>query len=325
VINAWEWQCDKTPREVTLLDPATGKTEDLVQPAYGTPESEAFWKPVLAGVRQRLEKKGWWDVTAIGSCSDRAPGAKTVAGFQKIWPDAKWFNSGHVNPSSLKSEGGAAMPLPYSEHVWAAGELYNPDKKNYGGKYPAVWKRGRTRMEWAFPREGVGCIFRWSDGHMLVAHRMISEACLQGNLNGVGMVGLDFWPLPVANRNDRRPIFGGNFGQYDPGASNLALVTAGPDGPVASERYEAFREGVEFAEAVIFLKNAIDSGRLPADLAKRATELLDERARLYLKTREAKWEPVTGPWAAFENSGWKDRDDRLLALCAEAAKVVGGK
>jgi len=75
----------------------------------------------------------------------------------------------------------------------------------------------------------------------------------------------------------------------------------------------------------ISLKNAVDSGRLPADAAKRATELLDERARHYLKTREAKWEPVTGPWAAFENSGWKDRDDRLLALCAEAAKVVGGK
>ncbi len=325
VINAWEWSCDKQAKPVTLLDPASGKVEDLEQPAYGTPESEAFWRPVLAGVRQRLEKKGWWDVTAIGSCSDRAPGPKSVAVFQKIWPDAKWFNSGHVNPSSLKSEGGAAVPLPYSEHVWAAGELYNPDKKNYGGKYPAVWKRGRSRLEWGFPREGVGIIFRWSDGHMLVAHRMVSEACLQGNLNGLGMVGLDFWPLPVANRNDRRPIFGANFGQYDPGASNLALVTAGPDGPVASERYEAFREGVEFAEAVIFLKNAVDSGRLGADLAKRGTELLDERARHYLKTREAKWEPVTGPWAAFESSGWKDRDDRLLALCAEAAKVVGGK
>ena len=44
------------------------------------------------------------------------------------------------------------------------------------------------------------------------------------------------------------PAAGAGTGWVAPGRSTLALLYPGPDGPVATERYEMFREGVELCD-----------------------------------------------------------------------------
>ena len=41
-----------------------------------------------------------------------------------------------------------------------------------------------------------------------------------------------------------------------------SLLYPGPDGPVATERYEMFREGLELSEAILYVQNAIHKKKL---------------------------------------------------------------
>ncbi len=332
-LNVWGRFGNARPElyQVSLLDPETGTVERMVQPPYGTPESLAFWKPVLDQVRVRLEKRGWMDVAALGVAPDEGPDPSTVSQFLKIWPDSKWMSSAHPNPTRYKGLDGEFAPAAYVEHVWAAGRPYDPVGEprphffQYGSlkeweawqgrAYPRPWSRMPDRVEWAFPRFGVLCIHKVDDSFPLSSWRWLPESALQGNLNGVGNSGLDLLPLPDARGRSFFHLAGNSH--MGPQASFRALLSAGPDGPVANERFEKFRDGMQISEAIAFLLQAVDSKTLPADLKDRIEKTLDERAVLYARSRpgsESHW------WAL--NSGARERDESLLALCEETASAM---
>jgi hypothetical protein len=96
-----------------------------------------------------------------------------------------------------------------------------------------------------------------------------------------------------------------------------------PEGAIYNERMEMFREGVQTAEAIIFLQRALEAKQVPDDLARKIGEMLDERARYYLRAQEILRAGTC--WRAFEGSNWQERDDRLFALCAEVAAKTGAK
>jgi hypothetical protein len=317
----------RRPRhKVMLLDPATGKVEPMDQPPYGTPESVAFWKPVLTGVRERLVKRGWFDVTALGSGDDAVPLPKTIAGFREIWPDGKWHSISHTNPTAYKALEGASAPVVYSEHVWAAGHLYNPDVKGRYKGYPMPWERGAARIEWGFPRTGICFVDFLYDSSPLATWRYASEASVQGDLNGIGRFGADFWPVIYKKSRDRYEDITQTEFNLGPNYSTLALLAPGPDGAIASERFEMFRESVQSTEAVICIRKAMAGGKLGADLAKRCAALLDERARQYLKaTLIRKQAGDVYDWKVMEAVGWQEREDRLYTTAAEVVKATGGK
>jgi len=318
-LNVWG-QKGKTHYPVSVLDPSTGKLDTMLQPPYGTPENEAFWRPVLTEVRKRLEKRGWFDVTAVGYtryCGDPIP--ETVSVYQAIWPDGKWINTSHGNPSRYKALEGE-MPVPYSEWVWSCGWLYNPDLRERHPLYPRAWTAGASRIELANVRVGTGIIGHLRDYSPLVAYRMVSEAALQGGLRGIGRVGADFWPVPVGTDGKREPMCTSQFAVGPPN-SVMAMLSPGPAGAVFNERLEMFREGVQTAEAIIFIQQALEANRLGDALAGRCEKLLDERARYYLRTRPGQ----PRHWLAFEASGWQERDGRLFALAGEVARAAAGE
>jgi len=232
-----------------------------------------------------------------------------------------------MNPATYKASDGSSVPVTYSEHVWGAGRLYNPDAKGmYVNKeYPMPWSRGAARIEWGFPRTGINFIDFLYDSSPLAAWRCSTEASIQGNLNGIGRFGADFWPLVKNKRGTYDDITQTEF-NLGPRYSTLALLAPGPDGAIATERYEMFREGVQVAEAVICVRKAMASGKLSADLAKRCETHLDERARQYLRsTLIRKQAGDVYDWKVMEAIGWQERDDQLYALASEASKAVGGK
>jgi len=306
---------------VSVLDPATGKVEPMAQPPYGTPENEAFWKPVLAELRKRLEKRGWWDVTAVCHINYAVGPHPTVVDVcRNIWPDGKWMQTSHPNISAFAGTAkGVSMPVPYSEWVWGCGFAYDPDG---GGRpwpvYPRFWTNGNKRREFGNPRMGLSVIIGDSlrETSTLAMHRFISEATLQGNLNGLGRVGGDSWMIP-SDKGGKPVVLFDTFKAVGPGESTTALFSAGPDGAVFNQRMEMFREGVQVAEAIIFLERAQEEKRVAPELNRKIVELLDERARYFLRGQESS--RAGNRWLAMECSGWQERDDRLFALCAEVA------
>jgi hypothetical protein len=323
-ISVWshaDWPTKKTPlRPVSVLDPATGKVTTMDPPALGTAKSEKFWRPALVGLRRRLEKRGWFDKAGVVYTSYcHGPTKEMVEVYRRIWPDGKWINSSHAKTAVYAGVSGT-MPVQWCEWVWGVGGLYNPDTHGVA-EYPRPWERlGGKWLSYANPRIGNGITFAFAAGSPPVAHRFISEACIQGDVNGLTKLGADFWPCIPDGRGRLHTMDKAEFGL---GFNNTiqAMLSPGPDGAAWNEKLEMLREGLQTAEAVVTLQRALKSGKLSPELAKRVKTLLDERARAWLHTGDEG--PI--PWMSLEASNWLERERRLLALAAEVAKVPGGK
>ncbi|MFO7900738.1 MAG: DUF6067 family protein, partial [Planctomycetota bacterium] len=192
--------------KVSKLDPETGKIERMERRLKGEAELVAFWKPVLAEVKTRLEKRGWWDATRIGTASDSGPTLAEAKALKAIWPGRGWIFSGHPN---TKSVGRGTAPVTCIEWVWGAGRIWKPGARRGAGSYPRPWKAGRVDL--AFPRAGSGpCMLRQS--YSLAAYRLNPEKTLQCGRQGIGRVGIDLWRFE--GPDGRRRQLGVQGGQF---------------------------------------------------------------------------------------------------------------
>jgi hypothetical protein len=318
------------------MDANGKKLEDMLQPPYGTPENADFWRPVLTELRKRLEKRGWWDVTCLGWLDYCNPPRAPILDVAKsIWPDGKWIKNAHAPSNAFKGKTGS-MPVKYAAYVWGAGKLYDPDCEypwnrppvfhKVGRKaYPTPWKQKPGVIKLAIPRVGVSFIHPGLyDRSPIFRLRTVPGAALQGSLSGLGMVGGDFWP--VKSGRGYVPICD-NRGGVGPRNNTKAMIAPGPKGPVFTERLEAFREGLQIVEAIIFLQKALEGKKLGNDLSKRIKDYLDKRARQYLRnsTPTPKGPSQDTVWMTQEATAWHERDAKLFRLAAEAAKAIGGK
>jgi hypothetical protein len=92
--------------------------------------------------------------------------------------------------------------------------------------------------------------------------------------------------------------------------SQMSLLYPGPDGPVATERFEMFRESVELTEALLFIEQAVAEKKLSEDLQKRANAYLDYRGKAFVER-----------WYVLRNMPGED-DGKLLELAGEVAKEL---
>ena len=295
---------------VSLLDKASGKIEDLKVPAYGTPEAAAFWKPVIDEAFKRIEKRGWMDAVVIGTSSDNGP--KTPAPYdtiKEIWPAPRIMFSGHPRPGEFNTSGKGKVPVPCAEQVWNAGSL----RKTYPGPMTAKPANGT----FAFSRAGAGMCHLQQDEE-LFAYRANAEMCLQCGQSGIGRVGADLWLIP----GRKTPLSGDAGCHIGPSASVTAFTAPGPEGPITTTRLEMFIEGTQAREALGFLLKALAEKKLDAALAGKCTEYLNARAANNLKYQPKTYNLEVGkPYEA----DWQEQEDKLFALCAEAAKAMGLK
>ena len=305
------------PVKVSRLDPVTGKVEPMDQPPLKPETGVAFWKPVLEQVKARLEKRGWWDVALLGTASDSGPTPDEAKLFKEIWPEKAWFFSGHPN---TKAVAGGVAPVKCLEWVWGAGNIWNPlggEGFLGGAHYPAPWKRTGL-VSVAFPRAGAGaCELHGHLGSMptsqLSEYRLNPEKTMQCGQDGIGRVGLNFWASPDERGRMRQLDFGQGTGQFFFNTGVAWFLGAGPDGPVPTTRSEMFREGLQVREAMTFLQQAADGGKLPAEMVKKVDALLRQRAENMIRE------------LGDGHREWRQDEGRLFALCAEAAKATGGK
>jgi hypothetical protein len=301
---------------ISLLDPKTGKITTVDGPIHGTPQSEAFWRPVLTKLRDLLSKRGLAAAMLIGYCADRQPDEATVGVFHDILPDVGWQATRHppIANDTLSYRGGA-VPIRYQPNVWGGWDNWDPDDRRvYGWKHP-VKPSLRTWLDRGLFDASPICQFRVACEQSLLAER-----------HGLGQIGADFWPVPGPDGKTTSTMVGrfpstseGNLGIYAG-----QLLYPGPDGPVPSVRYQMLRENIQECEARIFLEKLLleSRWRLPADLAAKAQAVLDERNRWHrvLMSGPAPESSVSWPY-----SGWEARAVQLYEAAAEAALATAGK
>lgn len=323
--GAWWGQADKRqtpqPVPVTRLDPRTGRTELMHGPVHGAPDSEAFWRPVMDGVRDRLNRRGIADEhILVGIAGDKRPDKDTAELFAQVAPYARWVCHSHGRVRDIQG-----VPVGYFTLVWGVGAVSPPEKKRVYG-----WQQAIPAT--VFPRYGGGQFVihpNLSFNAPLAVYRHIFEGATVVGLRGVGRVGADFWPVLDGPRGQKSTILNrypaASWGQLTVTNAVAEVLAPGPEGPIATVRFEMLREGLQEAEARIFIERALTSpdlrARIGDELAARCQDLLDERVRTYLQAHgDLKQAPDTTQ--RFAESDWPARTRALFDAAGEVARAL---
>jgi len=195
-----------------------------------------------------------------------------------------------------------------------------------------------------FPRVGSGVVSRfweaWWESPIAVFRAgiegfLMAEGGRRGRtvLRGVARLGADFWDCLTDSRGRMRGSVAGRYPGSAWGQLNLNygcryFLAPGKDGSVATVRLEMIKEGLQEAEARIFIEKALldaDSrARLGAELTGRARQLLDRRQRAFRRfIPQEQWGylPLEPAW--YPASGWQEASASLYDLAAAlAAKLA---
>ena len=310
---------------VTLVDPATGKTQEVCLPDYTEAAGKELWKPLFEQLRERMRNRGLEGAMNLGMISDFWPTKEQTEVLKEISGDMPWANAGHYTRKSLYEGLGK---IGYQSSYF--GTSFGYSKSLSGWKAPQL-----TAL---FERVGL-------DNYPISKWRLLPEQSITGNVRGVGRTGADAWPV-VKDKAGRRL---GRVWERYPGAdwgylnANCSVLAPGPDGAVSTLRFEALREGQQECEAIIVLEQALGdkalAERLGPELAKRCQSVLDERRQVMWKSlglwqsgaiyshEVTSWRERTGPtgYTWFLGSLWQDRSERLYSLAGEVARKLPAK
>jgi len=309
----------KVDREIlfSILDPATKKLKEAVGPKWGTPECAEFWKPVMAGIRERLAKHGLEKSMMLGLAGDWTPTKEAVGTLRAAAPGAKWVRHQHSFGPNITGQ-----PAGYVASVWG---LMSP---GYKRPTPFGWRNPILVARFARNDLSVGrppAQYRIYAGRLLSVRGKYRTFSPDGFRGGPGRVGADFWPA-LKDKRGRSRYLVARYPESEWGQLRLTyaipyLFSPGRDGAISSVRFEAVRENVQESEARALLEDAVSRDEIKAkvgeDLAARALELLYERERAAKRVNYA------GGSIWYGSSGWRERSAALYRLAGEAAGKLG--
>jgi hypothetical protein len=345
---------DEVAVPISVIGPDGALTVEKVAPPHAS-GPDGPWTALVAGMGELVKARGWAkDCLVLGTASDQAPRAETVAAFEKMAPGVRWVMFGHRYGTFFK------------EHA-EAGYWEVPESGARLGQVVSTWA---PYLSW--PRED-GIIGGW--GAKLITHtsmrnylsyykpvsqwRMLPDgACVTGgkvtdeegkrkanmrwvtgrevpSAGGFDRIPFDFWlpsgrhMISLMRKGDlyeSEPVFPGIVRANAPW-----LIYAGPDGPVPTIRYEMLREGLQECEARITIEKALvqTPETLPPELRETCVTLL--KARLKTMTREGRWNSGGGlgsgadnmEWGVAEN--WRAQTARLFELAGRVQGLANPK
>lgn len=293
----------------TLLDPKTGEVTTGWGPGHNNSNSAYpnypqdtidFWKPVIEGMRERINKRGIADESILlGISGDMRPGKPTMDYLVKTFPWVKWCSQGHQPIGGLHGMSCGYVTSQY-------GGLPGVPKFPWAGFFRDDWKLDFQRQ--------------------MVAARTDFDVALSCRQRGVGRMSGDFW----ACIKDQKGKWSGRLVNRYPLSSwaqlslyNLAFTYPGEDGALGTVRLEMLREGAQESEARSFIEKALADkalhGRLGDDLAQKAREILSVRPGYTVKKVQAS--AISDE--KFAEGPWQDRSAKLYAVAAEVALRLG--
>jgi hypothetical protein len=315
---------------VTLLDPATGKTENTHLTPYEDAGGKAPWVSLFAQLRERMKTRGLEQTMTLGMLSDLWPSKEQTVALKEISGDLPWSIAAHGSYYTQERALHDIARIGY--HAHAFGTNYGYTKSLMG------WKQDVLHN--SFERWGnipTTPPIRW---------RSFTDIAITGSVRGVARIGGDFWPVQFKGRSGQA-TWAQVWGRYpEADLKQLSLKTAllapGPNGPVAGARYEAFREGLQESEARIAIERALSNAELrkkldPA-LAQACDKMLADRLNDMWRSVSplqigpngshslAAWRGVStgvAGYAWFLSSGWQAKTAELFRLAGEVQKAVG--
>jgi hypothetical protein len=321
---------------ISVRDAKTGKLEEAKGPKWGTPECRAFWKPAMDGLRAILKRHGIEKSMMVGVACDYTPTKECLADLAAVAPDAPWINHSHVYRDQI-----GGRPVGYLAAVWGLHGTRDPalPPTRYSRKHYYGWRNPFLAV--AFPRTG-SPVYEITRGKPPLLHRFLAEGALVSagrpnakttGVRGFGRFGADFWPALTAARSGRgigrgqaAPLCG-RYPEALGGGMALTYVkyhilSPGRDGAIGTDLLEMLREGLQEAEARIFIEKALldpaARAKLGDELAAECQTVLDERVRTFM--RAAGKRNLTGPdWLWFRGTGWQQRSWQLYSAAARTA------
>lgn len=308
--GGWEARKADQHNTVTVLEPG-GKRTPMQVPTFGTEESKRFWKPVLDAIRERLAKQGMEKAFCLGILSDGTAPPAVFKAFDEIVPGgAAWTRGCHsvtraTEPYPADRGGGRVVC-----HEFCYGmAMADPEKG-----LPPVWKQ-RTWPGVAFIRHN------FDDTLSLLKYRTLPERALYCGTRGFGRMGLDYWYVVKRPDGKYDRIFNrwphSSCAQREPNLYRLA--DSAPDGPAPTLRFEQVREGIQEAEAMIVVAEALGehAERLGPELAAECRQLLIARLNYARRTCPEAYGRI-----GFRTNhlGWQPLAARTFAAAASVAK-----
>ncbi len=335
-------------------DPATGQTSLETLPShFDAQASRPLWGPLFEQLGARMRKRGLEDAMMLGLQCDAWASKEEHEFFNDIAGGLPWVLQSHegfaANFRRMREPRKELMhgvsEIGYQARVWAV--TFSDDNADRGRSYEGGMK---SHMGWARP-DLVAQFDRFSrEVHPNVRWRHLAEATITGSQRGNGRLGADYWKVIRDKRGQRA---GRSHDRYPESTwRNLyiadALLAPGPDGPVAADQLEAFRQGIQECEARIVIERALSDealrARIGADLARRCEDYLQDRhmlmwlslsdLQLFYDHPGATWGPryLAAAWRGMPNnggshwflsSGWQRRTEQLYTLAGEVASQLG--
>jgi hypothetical protein len=261
------------------------------------PNREKAWKAFSVTIYTYMQEKGLADSLNWGFGWDGIGDAAMIPMLEKFVPEVKrWASGCH-----------AGNRLPRYANVFAFSSIYGiriDENSRLGWKNP---KYALTN-----PRAGSSVIS--ANGHSpAFPYRLLPERALAVGYRGVGRMGADYWKEIFYSG-----VIGRAWAGAMPGIGCLSLYWPGKKGAEPSQRFYSLVEGVQEAEARIFIEQCVEWGHIKGDLAAKAKNILQKHYRetLYFPTGRI------GIQITEYSGGWQKRSDRLYSLASEVAKAA---
>ncbi len=284
--------CPSESHVVKVLDEATGKEEAVGVGPSAEATRRPLWRAFATFVREHMRQKGLENAMHWGHAFDMVVDPGLVRLMEEFTPGIYWAAGAHARKPDATFR---AVARSYGSDI--------TDRSLKGWKNPFI--------HLVMPRTNgsVICVEGTSTPY---TYRVLCDRAIYCGFNGVGRMGADYF--------EKTWFDGFRGGQYLlVGRSCVQTLWPGPNGAETSTRNEAMLEGLQEAEARIFLEQALDRNLLPADLAAEVQKVLDAhfRATLHIPggTAAITMMDVAGDWQA--------RSRTLFATAAKAAEAVG--
>jgi hypothetical protein len=326
---------------VTLMEPASAKTENVALANLTDPASKAVWQGLIDGVRQRLRKRGWEQALMLGMFTDAVPPKEHIQFFHDIAPDLPWVQQGH---GRWKQKVYGIAEVGYQATVWG-GFRFGDGLVQTNQESPRVVQ---SLHGWKEPR--LDAVFERNvnlDSYPSTRWRFYAETAITGELRGIGRIGADFWKAVKRDDGRRLAYVNDRFvdGGWSGGWINLNLFSSvlapGPTGPLATNRLLMLQEGVQECEARILMERVLTDESLSAllspELVKRCQQTLDRRLHnmwralsnyqiggpFFFGAGAWRWAPGIPGHRWFLSSGWQDESRQLFELAGQVQRAVG--
>ena len=319
------------PVPVTLLDPLTGEVGEMTGPKYVDPEAGGFWEPVVKGIRERLQKRGWERARALGISNDSIPRQETVRFWNELLPYTGWVGMSHYGQQELHG-----VPFTYRVVILGWKPAADPAVKRRHGWEDAPLGERVDRWDvkhtpgWKNPQV-TAYLSRFQRTPAPAWNRLLFERAIQGNVRGAGRMGADFFPVRGGRSLE------GRYPETSWGNLHMtqSWLPPGPDGALSSVVFEMAREGIQECEARIFIEKVLLDeklrARLRAALAQECQTLLDERTRYIAWADESaqnalRFSFLPGGSMGYDwyaGSGWQKRSQELYWAAAQVAEALG--